>query len=96
MSTVVVRSDTDRVLAVIDANEGSGEDVDPGCNNDTIVETTGLSMAAVCSVLATLWKQAWIEGVLTIGPVPYLQGIRRVLPGRERAWGVDGFYRPRP
>jgi len=89
-------SNVESVLAAIAANEGPEEDGSHCCGNDTIVEATELTMPVVCAVLARLWEQGQIEGVLTTGPKPYLRGIRRVLPGRPSIWGVDGYYRPQP
>jgi hypothetical protein len=86
--------DFDAVLAVIAANEGSAEN---GCSNDTIVEATGLSKPEVAEVLTVLWRSIRIEGTPTLGDArPHLRGIRRVLPGRERMWGLRGYFAESP
>jgi hypothetical protein len=86
--------DFDAVLAVIAADEGS---VENGCSSDTIVAATGLSNPEVAEVLEVLWRSTRIEGIPTLGDVrPHLRGIRRVLPGRERMWGLRGYFAESP
>jgi hypothetical protein len=85
----------DRVLAAIETNEGS--DGRYPCDNDLIVEATGLSPERVAEILGRLWREGRIEGVLGMESVkPFLSGIRRVLPGRPRAWGIDGYHVEQP
>ena len=69
----------------------------PSASNESIVESTGLDPETVASVLRELWHSHEIEGILTAGGVrPHLMGIRRVLPGRPRAWANDGWYVEQP
>ena len=85
------------VLQVIEATEGPDPDGSFTCNNETIVEATGLDQQAVANILGMLWRLGEIEGILTTGEVhPSLQGIRRVLPGRDHTWGLEGLYRHQP
>ena len=81
------------VLAVI----GLHEDSDQDCNNALIDHETGLPSEAVDEVLDYLWEQGRIEAIMTLGGRnPSLDGIRRILPGRDRLWGDDGRYQPHP
>ena len=85
-----------QVLAAIAEYEGPCEDGGFHCDNATIVTATGLGAGEVASALDRLWAAGEIEGVLTLGALwPHLLGIYRVLPGRDRIWGVDGRYKPR-
>jgi hypothetical protein len=64
---------------------------------NVIVEATGLDKAVVGNALHDLWKSDQIEGVLTLGGFKlYLNGIVRVLPGRDRLRGRDGRYKAQP
>ena len=85
--------DVKDVLAII----GLYEDGDEDCNNTLIDDETGLSPGTVDEVLEYLWQEDRIEGIMTLGGRnPSLDSIRRVLPDRERLWGDDGRYQPRP
>jgi hypothetical protein len=85
------------VIQAIEQHEGPQPDGAFDCTNDVIVEATGLDKTVVASALHDLWKSDQIEGVLTLGGVnPYLVGIVRVLPGRDRLWGRDGRYKAQP
>jgi hypothetical protein len=56
-----------------------------------------VEFAVVGNALHDLWKSDQIEGVLTLGGVkPYLNGIVRVVPGRDRLWGRDRRYKTQP
>ena len=85
---------TEAVLSVIAATE---EPDRAECDNLAIIEATGLHPATVGEILEKLWSQDWIEGVVAGGPSPAqgvnLRGIRRVLPGRDRLWGIEGLHR---
>jgi hypothetical protein len=88
-------SEFEAVLTAIEENEGSGGQ--HHCSNETIVEATGLDAKVVADVLGILWRDARIEGAVTMGGVkPHLMGIVRVLPGRQRVWGGDGYFQPQP
>jgi hypothetical protein len=85
--------DVKDVLAVI----GLYEDADQDCNNVLIDYETGLDSATVDEVLDHLWKTDQVEGIMTFGGRnPSLDGLRRVLPERNRLWGTDGRSRPHP
>ena len=85
--------DVKDVLAII----GLYEDGDEDCNNALIDHETGMAPETVDDVLDYLWRADRIEGIMTLGGRnPSLDSIRRVLPGRERLWGVDGRYQPHP
>jgi hypothetical protein len=88
----------DRVLAVIEATEGPDETGSYPCSNELLVEKTDLSGPEVAAVIGWLWRRGEIEGALTIGGgvKHHLLGIRRVLPGRARTWGADGYYQEQP
>lgn len=86
------RRTVEAILAAIDAHEGPAEDGGYPCSNETIVEHTDLDSAQVAATLEELWEVGEIEGILTIGGVkPHLLGIRRVIRGRPRIWGADGY-----
>jgi hypothetical protein len=89
-------SDCDAVLAAIWADEGPGADGGYHCSNATILDATGLDGERVQEILRQLWRDGAIEGILVLGGRPYLQGIRRVLPGRPRVWKDDGFFTDQP
>jgi len=94
---MATRTEIQAVLKAIEQHEGPQPDGAFDCTNDVIVEATGLDKAVVASALHDLWKSDHIEGVLTLGGVkPYLVGIVRVLPGRDRLWGRDGRYKAQP
>jgi hypothetical protein len=86
------------VEAVLDAiGRLEGPDLN-GCTNADLVEMTDLDATVVAGALEFLWKSNQIEAVgpLLGGPIwPSLSGILRVLPGRTRQWGRDGYYQPR-
>jgi len=85
--------DVKDVLAVI----GLYEDGDEDCNNALLDAETQLDPKTVDQVLDYLWKTDQIEAIMTLGGRhPSLDGIRRVLPDRERLWGADGRYQPHP
>ena len=90
-------SEVATVVAAIAANEGSPSD-GFHCNNETIVGVTDLDAPLVATILGELWQADRIEGVLTIGGgvKPHLEGIVRVLSGRQRVWKSDGYYQPQP
>jgi hypothetical protein len=94
---MATRTEIQAVLNAIEQYEGPQPDGAFDCTNDVIVAATGLDQAVVASALHDLWKSEQIEAVLTLGGVkPYLNGIVRVLPGRDRLWGRDGRYKPQP
>jgi len=93
---MATRTEIQAVLKAIEQHEGP----DPGgsfnCTNADIIETTGLSKDTVEAVLRDLWQSNQIEGIQTLGGNPNLQGIVRVLPGRDRIWGLEGRYKAQP
>jgi hypothetical protein len=104
-STVTIRPESERrpeseqeaVVAAIKANEEPIEGGEYACSNDTIVEVTGLDRGRVADIVGQLWKEGRIEGLLSLGETqPFLSGIRRVMPGRQRHWGAEGHYKSQP
>jgi hypothetical protein len=67
------------------------------CDNDYIVEVTGMRPRVVAEILSQLWSKQQIEGIETLrsrsARAVSLRGIRRVLPGRPRLLGAAGIRR---
>jgi hypothetical protein len=95
-------TEPERVLDAIAAREDPDDHQGPNgnSNNDFIAADTGLDRETVDRIVKMLWRTNQIEGVLLpiagvqISDGVYLDGIRRVLSGRPRLWGADGYYRP--
>ena len=87
-------TEIEAVLSVIAAAEEPGG---AECDNAAIVEVTGFDPVTVAEILGQLWAADQIEGLKVLGAAPSehgvnLQGIRRVLPDRDRLWGSEGRY----
>jgi hypothetical protein len=94
---MATRAEIQAVLKAIEQHEGSDPDGSSfSCTNADIIEATGLSKDTVEAVLRDLWQRDLIEGILVFGGNPNLDGIVRVLPGRECQWNFDGRYRAQP
>jgi hypothetical protein len=93
---MATRTEVQSVLKAIEQHEGPDPNGSFSCTNADIIEATGLSKDTVEAVLRDLWQRDLIEGILVLGGKPNLDGIVRVLPGRERQWGANGRYVAQP
>jgi len=88
---------TEHIAAVVAAIKTFERNDGHGASNSDLDEATGLEPDVVDSILELLWSAGEIEGILTAGPRhPSLRGIRRVVRGRTRTWGLDGHYKRHP
>ena len=84
-------------FTAIEAHEGPVPGGPNICDNAQIIASTDLNADTVAAALKFLWINNQIEGILGLGgDKPSLNGIIRVLPGRERSWWPEGRYVAQP